>query len=248
MCTLAIFPKTADGPVMAFGLDDAVDWLENYRDPPAPVPPSQPENGIFGLGTGGASYDYELESAVPFPRPIPNGPASLADIEQFMKKYAHFASQPGQRAWLDLRSGETLAGEWSVGDSDVWYPGDDGVTFNTYGGCQSPKLRRLCDPKSPQFVYYEKRMATMSRIIDEHRDNLGVDVMWKVMLSREPGGEVCQHIDTRPPGIHFITFQIYVIAPALGRYWVRRVTEGKAPDEVDPIEVRFDPWLCADGA
>lgn len=247
MCTYIILPKTSDGPVIGYAVDDAVEWLEaTMESGPTPLP-QYPENGIYALGTGAGVYEYELESQEIFPRPQLDQPESLSDIEQFMKKYAHFSGQPNQSGFMDLRSLETLAGEWSVGDSDVWYPGDDGITFNTYGGCQSPKLRRYCDQSHPQWKYYDKRMSRMSQIVEDHRDRLGVDVAWKMLLDRTPGGEVCQHIDTRPPGISFVTLRNYVLAPAMGRYWVRTVAEGKAPDEVDPVEMRFDPWPCGTG-
>ena len=245
MCTYVIFPQTRDGPLIGKCMDDAEEWRQVWESSESSnkSPSLQcPDNMIYAEGVGGGVYEYELESEEICVRPGLDKDAGLDAIERYSKKYAHFLSSPGHGGYIDLRTGETMMQERSLDDVDVWRP-DDGIAYDTYGGCRSPKLRRLCDQDSPLFTYHEKRMAATAQVIDRHRDQLGVDVMWQVLLGRTPGGELCQHADTRPPNIHFITMWVTLLAPALGRFWTRCVSGGKAPDEVDAVEQQFKPWL-----
>ena len=73
---------------------------------------------------------------------------------------------------------------------------------------------------------------------------LSVDTMSRMFLCHEYDGAVFQHKDTRPPGIYPITVKIWVMAPALGKLWVRFYKDGRPPCQNEPVEVIFDPWPC----
>ena len=244
MCTFVIFPDTPVGPVIGNCHDDAGEWVHSpdfYMD--RHIRP-YPANGIFETGTGGGVFDYESEPQEVFPLPdLLKNCHNIDEAEEITLRYAPFLTHPGQGGFLDLRTGETLSVERSWGDADAWRT-DDGIIYDTYGGCTSPKLQKLCNMEAPLFRYYQTRMAAMKETIEQNRHQLGVETMWKVLMSHTPGGAVCQHPDTRPEGVAFTTLSVYVTAPALGRLWNRFARDGQPPCKDEPTEIQFEPWPC----
>ena len=248
MCTFAIFPNTNVGPVIGFCMDDAPE----YADAPGfgtPKAPTCPANGIYRTEAGGAAYDYEEEPEQIFPfEPGIGQCRNLDEVEQLIMRYRHFPKRrPRQVGFLDLKTGEMLLAEQSWSDAHVWRPADD-VAFNTSGGPETPHLRKLCDPQNVRFKRHDIRMASMRRALKDSRGELSVETMWRMFLGHEYQGAVCQHKDTRPPGINPITLMMWVMAPALGKLWVRFYRDGRPPCQDEPAEVSFDRWPCkADG-
>ena len=243
MCTFAIFPQTKVGPVIGFCLDDAPE----HADAPAfatPRVPACPANGIYATDAGGAVYDYEQEPMQTFPfEPSIGRCKNLADVEKLLMRYRHFPKRrPRQVGFLDIKTGETLLVEQSLSDAAAWRPAD-GVAFNTSRGPETPRLRELCDPQHVQFKCHDVRMASMRQALAAGGE-LSVDTMWRMFLCHEYDGAVCQHKDTRPPGIYPITWKMWVMAPALGKLWVRFYKAGRPPCQDEPVEVTFDPWPC----
>jgi len=247
MCTFAIFPDTKVGPVIGFCMDDAVD----YADAPGfgtLKAPRCPANGIYRTEAGGGAYDYETESQQIFPFEPPVGKCqNLDDVERLLMRYRHFPKRrPRHVGFIDLNTRQTLLAEQSWSDAHVWRTAD-GVAFNTSGGPETPQLRKLCDPQNVRFKRHDVRMASMCRALKDSQNELSVETMWRMFLGHEYEGAVCQHEDTRPPGVYPITLMMWVMTPALGKLWVRFYTDGRPPCKSEPTEISFDPWRCEAG-
>lgn len=235
MCTYAIFPNTPVGPILGFNLDDSLEWAQSPTFASGPFV-QDPRGSIYKLSVGGGGCELEEEPQQVFPfRPQTFDCQNLDEVEELLTRYGHFFDQPHHEAHIDLNTLETLAVDRTLGAVDSWRA-DDGVIFDTYGGYRSAKLAKLCDQNGPLFKYYRKRMAAMTAIIDSQRDQLGIDAMWQTLSDRTPGGEVCQHVDTRPPGIRFVTLATVVIAPRQGKQWIRWFKDRRPPAESDPVE------------
>jgi len=245
MCTYVIFPGTAVGPVIGNSIDDAMEYsLAPGFAERSHVGTQCPENRIVALGVGGASCEYEMESEEIFPyNPPIDRCASLTEIEDLLIRYAHFPKRANHIGLLDLRSGQTLGIERSLNDVDTWRS-EDGIIYDTYGGCRSPKLRRLCNQDSALFRYWQRRMDSIEAAIERNRDNLGVEAMWETLLNHAPRGAVCQHADSRPKGVFLVTLSVSVLAPAIGRLWTRWLKDGRPPCQGEPDLVEFEPWPC----
>ena len=243
MCTYVIFPRTEMGPVIGQTLDDALHYSEAPGFGSPPSAPTYPANGIIGSGVSGW-YDSEPEPEEVFPfQPSVESCQSVDEIAELLLRYKHFNKQPSNQGFLDLNTGQTLMVELSYGDGDAWLAQDpDGIIYDTAFGCRSSKLRPYCDQAGGAFHWYETRMAAIGQLIDNNRRRLGVEAMWQVLLSHASGGAVCQHVDTRPPGVFIVTLSMSVTAPALGRIWQRKLKDGLPPCAAEPAEARFDPW------
>jgi len=247
MCTFAIFPRTKVGPVMGFCLDDAPE----YADAPGfetTSAPGLPANGIYVMEAGGAVYDHEQEPEEIFRfEPQFEQCRTIDEVEQLLVRYRHFPKRrPRQVGFLDLDTGETLLAEQSWSDAAAWRP-INGVAFNTSRGPETPRLRELCDQQHVQFKCHDIRMASMCQALASGAE-LDVDLMWRMFLRHEHDGAVCQHKDTRPQGIFPITLKMWVMAPALGKLWVRRYKGGRPPCQDDPLEIAFEPWPCKEAS
>ena len=95
-----------------------------------------------------------------------------------------------------------------------------------------------------RFRRHDVRMASMRRALEESGGALTVETMWRMFLGHEYEGAVCQHKDTRPPGIFPIILMMWVMTPALGKLWVRYYADGRPPCQNELMEVSFDPWPC----
>ena len=240
MCTYTIFPNTPVGPVLGFSLDDALEWANSPTFASGPFV-QEPQGSIYKLSVGGGGCELEQEAKQVYPfRPETFDCQNLNEAEELLTRYGDFPDQPHHAGYIDLDTLETLAIDKTLGAIDSRRT-DDGVIFDTYGGYQSVKLAKLCDQNGPLFEYYKNRMSAMTQIIDAHSDQLGIDAMWQVLLDRTPGGEVCQHADTRPKGIQFVTLATVVIAPRQGKQWIRWLKNGRPPAESDPVEYAWGP-------
>ena len=234
------------GPLIGNSIDDAIEWSEspNYGNAPGTQPPA---HGIWSIDVGGGNCELEEEPLITSQFRPPYGACrSLAEIEQLAVRYRQFPKyRPHHLGFIDVGRGETMVVEQTWGDAEVLRT-DDGVLFDTYGGYESKRLRRYCGPDSVLVQYHDVRMDSMRRVLQEHSEKLDLDTMWKMLLSRTPGGEVCQGRDTRPEGIAMVTLQVTIRAPAIGCQWTRWYKDGRPPSEADPVEVRFEPWPGAE--
>ena len=238
MCTYAIFPNTPIGPILGFNLDDSVNWADSptFASKPFVQPP---QGAIYKLSVGGGGCELEEEPQEVFPfSPQTLDCKTLDEVEELLMRYGHFFSQPQHEGYIDLDTLQTLAVDKTLAAADC-RRSEDGVIYDTYGGYQSERLVRYCDPNGPFIKYYGKRMAAMTAIIDSQRDQLGIDAMWQTLSDRTPGGEVCQHVDTRPEGIRFVTLATVVIVPQQSKQWIRWYKDGQPPAESEPVEYEW---------
>ena len=249
MCTYVFFSDSDVGPLIGGNFDDAAHWItQPQKWTQHYTLPELPASGLYVHHVGGSPCDLEEEPAEPFPFvPKYERARNLDQAEQWVHQYKHFAKGPYQAGIMDLRSGEILQIEHSLGDGDARRV-TNGVAFDTYGGNWSAKLRDLTSVDHPLRHYYNARIGYIERTIAASRSTLNVEVMWDVLMGHDPQGPVCQHEDSCPDGVNFITLCGTVLAPLLGRYWVRHIQDGKPPCQSPVKEFTFEPWTYAGGS
>lgn len=264
-CTEIIFTRTEDGPIFGRGWDDWPGWYEDeaFTPPSKKVVEEKPtliryrgkgysrvsginEKGFAGFVTGGGAF-YEYEEPSPEIFPVDVGElilrycATVEEAVEMLQRYRLFWG-PCNAVVYDVHGNarvvEKSRRKMAVRDLD-----DAGVGFSTYAGCENEDLKKLCDTASPRFKYYRKRYDWMQRTVSEAKGNLSLEVVWKMLTGHAPGGAMCQHHDSLPPGLCIVTLGVWAVLLKEGRRLVRNAyKEGKDwvyPCSVEQVEVHI---------
>ena len=267
-CSEHWFPDTPEGPLLGKGWDDVEAWYrdDHFRPPPDPAPEPavvQVPIGIKGRGYrrfatcneagfcleqgGGAAYENESEiDRVLFPAPVNemiwSRCATVMEALEMLTRYNVYwgpcnmviGDADGNGAVLE-KSKYNYAVRMSSRN----------VLVTTYGGCDDPHMRDLCDTSTSLFEYYDRRIEVMRQIVDEAEagDGLDLEVYWQSVLHHDPQAPGCTHKETRPPGIDLYTFGAFALLPQAGRWLYKRISkengEVRYSCENRAVETRF---------
>ena len=255
-CSECWLPRTDRGPLLGNGRDDIATW---YTDEPMGQdwpPPLQPpalastvavpagpagdgyrrygqvnEAGLCLETGGGALYEFEVKREEEyFPAPVLDlvlrcCSTTIEAVEMLTRYNLHWGG-------CNLVVGDTSGMGALIEKSKYHYAvrmSDRNVLVSTYGGCDDPDMRRLCDTANPYFRYYERRVGIMRQILDAAvaAGVPTIDDFWASMLHHDEAAGGCQHRDCMPPGVELFTHAGTAILPEEGRRLSRSIATEK---------------------
>lgn len=265
-CSEFYLPETARGPLLGKAWDDNPVWHTPFPEsaPPLEVTVTVPpggrgyriagvlypegvnEKGLFLELGQGARYEREepfddMQFPVPWAAFLLRYCATVDEAVAMFERYHQFC--PPCHVLLADAAGCTAVIEKSnqryVVHRAVGVP-----ALATYGGCQAPELRAVCDTSSPLFMYYERRRQRMAEVIAEAGPDVSLATYWKAALHHDSVAPGCQHDDTRPLGVPAVTVGCVAILPREGRVYLRpTIGDGtgglRFPCAVAPLEATY---------
>lgn len=261
-CSEFYFVETPQGPLLGKGWDDTPVW---YREQDFPVSPPPQEltllrqKGVRGYSYvytvnevglcyeqgGGAMYEREEDrEEILFPAPV---------VDILLRRCATVDQAVGLLTRYNIYWGPCNSvvgdaeGRIAIFEKSKYsfglrrYDGTFAVT--TYGGCDDPKMRSLCNVDSPLFHWYERRVQVMREVVEADWPNLSLDTYWRSVLHHDPIAPGCQHEETRPQGVDLITMGCFATLPreerAFSRVVVREGNRFRYACTAQPVESTF---------